>query len=312
MRAIALALALACFFPTGSANPKVDDLSLNALETLLLAQQSLHAPRPAVRKEPETAREALRLRGGSDLVDPVAMAKAMTALLTVAGLQCMVAPNSAYDTYGIKKGTKKKDKKDNDVLDFIVETNGVASLGNALLSWSIINGAGPMKALGYGYLPHALVCLKNVKDKRATKVGLPEWTQKFLTALNGFFAYSFLTDQSYCPTLSKIASGWALFNGILGALRPKKFAKSWGLKNLDGKAEGLLKHFGFQLAGLGIMTGYLGQGTESTELIGYLWATYLASQIDSMFISKTLTDLKKTPLYVWMLLEAAATATLLK
>merc|ERR1711907_128290 len=113
-------------------------------------------------------REALRLRGGSDVADTTA--KIMTALSTLTGLQSTFAPKSAYDAYGIKVGTKKKDKKKNDMLDFILEKNGVTTLGTAALSWAMINGADPMKAIGYGYVPAVLTGLKNIKDKRATKV----------------------------------------------------------------------------------------------------------------------------------------------
>jgi hypothetical protein len=307
----AVALVLACSFVKVSAIPTAHGQSLDALETLLLARNSLHAPRASLREEPGMTREALRLRGGSDLVDADSMAKVMTALATLSGLQVTLAPKSAYDAYGIKKSTKRKDKKKNDVLDFVLESNGIATLANVVLSWAMINGADPMKAIGYGYVPWVLSGLKNIKEKRATKVGMPEWTQKFFTALNGFFAYSFLTGQSYCPTLSKIASGWTLFNGIFGALRPKKFSKNWGLKDLNGNAEGLMKHFGYQLVAFGLLSGCVGQGTEFNQALGYAWATYLAAQTDNMFISKTLDDLKKEPIYVWMLLEAAATATLL-
>jgi hypothetical protein len=306
-----IALVLACSFLKGSAIPNVQDESLNALKTLLLAQQSLHAPRAVARERPETAREALRLRGGSDLVDAETVTKVLTAIMTMTGLQCTISPKSTYETYGIEVSKKKKDKKSNDILDFVMENNGLATLSSAAVVWSMISGADPMKAIGYGYVPYVLSGLKNIKDKRATKVGMPEWTQKFFVALNGFFAYSFLTGQAYCPTLSKIAAGWSMFNGLFGALLPKKFSANWGLTGMNAKSEALMKHFGYQLIAFGLLSGSLAQGTELTKALGYSWATYLAAGIDGKFISKTFADQKNGPMYTWLLLEAAATAKFL-
>jgi hypothetical protein len=305
-------LALACLFLRVSATTKASDESLNALEAFLLAQKSLRAPRSTVRETPGTTREALRLRGGSDLVDAETTAKVMTALLTLTGLQAAVSPKSVYDQYGFKISSKKKDKRNNDVLDFIMEFNSVATLASCVLTWAMMNGADPMKGIGFAWSTWALSSLKNVKDNRAAKVGMPAWTQKFLLALNGFFAVSFATGQSYCPALGKIAAGWSLLNGLFSALRPKKFASSWGLNDLNANSVAMMKHFGYQLAAFGLLAGGVAEGNDLMKTLGYFWATYFASLADAKFISKTFADLKDGPLYVWMLLQAAVTAKLLR
>jgi hypothetical protein len=209
-------------------------------------------------------------------------------------------------------GSKKKDKKNNDVLDFVVESNSIATLASCVLTWAMINGADPMKAIGFAWTTWALSSLKNIKENRAAKVGMPAWMQKFRLALESFFAVSFATGQSYCPVLGKIAAGWGLLNGLFGALRPKKFAKSWGLNDMNSYSEAMMKHFGYQLVAFGLLSGGVAQGTELMKTLGYFWATYLTAIFDAKFISKTFADLKSGPLYFWMLLQAAATAKLLR
>jgi len=294
-----------------SATTKAND-DLNALEAFFLAQKSLRAPRAIVRETLEITREALRLRGGSDLVDAETTAKVMTALLTLTGLQGAISPKSVYDQYGFKIGSKKKDKRNNDVLDFIMEFNSVATLGSCVLTWAMMNGADPMKAIGFAWSTWALSSLKNIKDNRAAKVGMPPWTQKLTLAINGFFAVSFATGQTYCPVLGKIAAGWSILNGLFSALRPKKFAASWGLNDLDSNSVAMMKHFGYQVAAFGLLSGGVAEGTDLMKTLGYFWATYLASLADAKFISKTFADLKDGPIYVWMLLQTAVTAKLLR
>jgi hypothetical protein len=265
------------------------------------------------------AQEAIRLRGGSilDDIDSVKLAKLLSTVGLINGLSASLAPKQSAEQYGLDMAKKgKKNQKERDLTTFIFEHAGSAMLSANILALSLANGGDTTQAIGYSYLPFLALNARNAIQDRATKNGFPAWTQKFLTVVHGFLSWSLITGQSNSPMLSKIGAVWLGINGILGALSPKKFAKSWGQdeKNIGVDAEGMMKFFGYSLLALGGAHGSLVQGAEWTEALGYCYATYLAAAIDGNFVSKTAekSGLKKGPQYFWMLLEVLAIAKFLR
>ena len=265
---------------------------------LIAATASAGAFKPA-------AAPVLRLRGGLGGVDTTTAAKALSYLTSANAGYMALAPKEAAGMYGMSDPTPMQ--------EWMLENCGWMMVTQMIISWCSLNGVGYLTATGYSYLPWVILGVQNVLTKRATTVGAPEWTQMFFTALNAFFFYSLTQNAFNAPTVAKVAAGWNALNGLFAYAAPKTFGSNWGLAEMDDMTANIFKFFGACLVSTGVLAGGLAMGKDFTTSLGYTWAVYMLSAIDSNFISKTIDEmgLDKGPQYFWLAIQVAAVAVLL-
>jgi hypothetical protein len=244
---------------------------------------------------------ALRLRGGLAGVDGAQVAKYAGMLLLANGAYCNLAPEPACKAYGMEKPSY-------DIMQ-MVKSLGAVNLASGVLALCVLNGVDTNQAIGWASLPWLVLTLDSIFNGAGEKMGQPAFAQPLLLAITSATMYCAFTNTNM-PLAATLNSAWCLLNGLGAALTPTALASAWGMKG-DAAFEGMLKNFGYQLAGYGVVQYFIANGGDSVKALGYGWVAALLSMIDMNFITKSVDALgvKKEALMGWGVIQAGVVAT---
>jgi len=245
-------------------------------------------------------RPALKLRGGLNGVDGAQVAKYAGMLLVANGAYCNLAPEPACKAYGMEKPSFNVVQ--------MVKSLGAVNLASGILALCVLNGVATNKAIGWAGLPWIIVTLDAIFNGSAEKMGQPAMAQPLLLVITAATMYCAFTNTNM-PLAATLNSAWCLLNGLGAALAPAKLGEAWGMKG-DAAFEGMLKNFGYQLSGYGVVQYFLANGGDHVQSLGYGWVAALISLIDMVFISKTVDALGVKPeaMYGWGAIQAGVVA----
>lgn len=251
----------------------------------------------------------LSVRGGAGPLNEASVAKAATCFLGAYGGLIVLSPKKMIEGYGLGATPET---------DFVGKNSGVSIFSAALAMWCrIFKDSSVNHAAGLATIPWILCCVHSILNDKPKEIGYPAAVDYLNLAIFVFGAFATLTDASYANNVVKAMALWALANGLILAVNPVAFGKSYHVKQMGviGRDELLMyswKTYGYDLIWLGIFMGLMGSGVDDLKAIGYSWLPGLIYLITVLFTSKEAEKfgMPKGPLYAWLIVEAIVLGTL--
>ena len=235
---------------------------------------------------------ALRLRGG---VDAGQVANGALALQGINAGMLALSPSKAGEVYEVEMS---------EVDNLIVKYIGGMMVSLVISQYSAIQGKDATTALGYGMIYPLIQLVQGALNDDSAKFG-QEGPIKYLNLLiSSVVTYTLLQGGPLDQALTcKVYAGWCALNGLGMYFASDKMLEAWGA---DSKSINpvFLKFMGVSIAAIGATFWLLTTTDSAIKTLGMTTALYLASMIDSNFISKDAPGSKNAQ-YFWMVINAA-------
>jgi hypothetical protein len=258
----------------------------------------LKKPTPAV----------MKLRGGLGSLDPTQVATVGSYLSAVNAGVMSLAPEKALEMYGVSNPSP--------VLSQMAEWAGGMLMMIALTSILALGGMDFTQALAWGAVPSTIQNIQGVLKGTAAKLGFGTAAQ-YMPALvsivlnAGLFGKAGAFDSALAL---KVTAAWMGLNGLGAYFATEPFMKAWEGPTMSGVELAFGRFFGSVMACTGVFVSSVAFLEKDTlTAIGYAWAAFLATNIDSLFISNTVEKLGADPTggYVWAAIQAVVAASIL-
>ena len=275
-------------------------LSTTIIGSLAICSEAdmLKKPTPAV----------MKLRGGIGGLDPTQIANAGSYLSAVNAGVMALAPEKAAEMYGLKDPSP--------LTCAFAEWTGGMMLMIAITSIMALGGTDFTNALAWGSVPSLIQNVQGLLKGTAAKLGFGTMAQYMPTAVSavltaGLFGKIGPLDSALAL---KITAGWFLANGLGAYFATEPFFKAWEGPAMSPVEMNMAKFFGSVMAVSGVFVSSVAfLEKDSLTAIGYTWAAFLATNIDGLFISKTMEKMGDDPNggYVWAAIQAVVAAAIL-
>jgi len=275
-------------------------LTTTIIGSLVLGSEAamLKKPTPAV----------MKLRGGLGSLDPTQVATVGTYLSAVNAGVMTLAPEKALDMYGMKDPSP--------VACQLAEYAGSMMLLIAITSLMSLGGGDFTNALAWGSVPSLVQNVQGLLKGSAGKLGfgtaaqyMPAIVSAVLTA--GLFGQAGPLDSALAL---KITAGWFLANGVGCYVATEPFMKAWEAPAMSSADMAFAKFYGSVMACTGVFVSSVAfLEKDPLTAMGYTWAAFLATNLEGLFISKTMEKIGADPTggYVWAGIQAVVAAAIL-
>jgi hypothetical protein len=249
--------------------------------------------------------QQLAVRGGAGPIDAELFAKGLTGLFLVHGAFLTIAPEVAAKPYGFSAPS--------DMLKLLITAGGEKML-NAMIPLGMLlfgQTTSVTTALGGAYVVNIVIYLTYLLKIVQGDIKLIE----FNIAVNSVAAYAGLSNQDWASIMFKVL---ATIHGVLGAfglVAPRAYTASWrGAKETFSDIENLQMQNNLNWSILvAVVTFALLDGKDAVQTLAFVCGFGVLMILKSILITKDAEKLglPRSPMYIWLVLNAAYTYTAL-
>ena len=247
-------------------------------KTLLLGLLASSSNAHVVKKQP-----VMKLRGGLAGLDTNQVANVVLSVSAANSAVMALAPKKAGEMYGVAS-TKWA--------DFFAQWSGLLIFGQTLTTFLALGGMSFTEAMGWGFVPGTIAAIQDLlNDKMVSEMGMGTHAKFMPPLVNIVLTLGLLGKLPFlgADLALKVAAFWMGLNGLYGYLATDAWLEGWGGSGLTSADAGMGKLMAQTMtAGAAQAAAVAFMGKSAMESWGILMAVYLASNIDFMYISKTL------------------------
>jgi len=265
---------------------------------------SLAVSEAATLKKPTPA--VMKLRGGLGGLDSKQVATYASYLFaTNAGVMAL-APEKAMEMYGVENPSA--------ITSQFAEWAGGTMLMIAIASILGLGGMDFTTALAWGSVPTLVQNAQGLLKGTATKLGFGTMAQYMPAIVSAVLTAGLFGKGLDAALALKVTAAWMGLNGLGCYFFTEPFMKAW-----EGPAMGVVettraKFFGGVMTCAGLFAASVAFGEKDLlTAIAYSWAGFLATQVDALFVSKTMEKLGAdvNAGYAWLAIQAFVVAAIL-
>jgi len=259
----------------------------------------------AIEVKPKPA--LLKLRGGLGGIDATQVASAVSVLnMANAGVMSL-APEKAGEMYGVAE-TK--------MTTFFAQWSGLTMFAQALAVYLALGGKSLAEGLGWGFVPSCVASVQDfLNDRMVGSLGMSQAAKYMPALVNVLLTLGLLGKLSFMDAdlTMKVITGWFGANGLFGYLATDAWMEGWG-GSVSGPAEtGMAKLMASTMIAGAALTGASAfMGKSTLESFGVAMGVYALTQIDSLYISKSVeamgVDTNKG--LFWLVIQLATVAVI--
>ena len=250
----------------------------------------------------------LKLRGGLGGIDATQVGTAVSVLnMANAGVMSL-APEKAGEMYGVAE-TK--------MTSFFAQWSGLMMFAQSLAVYlALKDGKSLAEGLGWGFLPSCVASVQDfLNDRMVGSLGMSQASKYMPAIVNVLLTLGLLGKLSFMDAdlTMKVLAGWLGANGLFGYVATDAWMEGWG-GSVSGAAEtGMAKLMAStMMAGAALAGASALLGKSALESFGAAMGVYALTQIDSMYISKSLeamgVDANKG--LFWLVIQLATVAVI--
>jgi len=261
-------------------------------------------------KQPTTTVPApvLKLRGGLAGLDGNQVATYASWLLAANSAVMTLAPEKAIELYGVKASSA--------MMSQFIAYAGSNMLSIAIASILALGGMDFATAVAWGFVPQCVLNVQGFLNEKMTKMGFGQAAKFMPTIVSLVLTAGLFGKLSFLDTAMalKVTAGWSAINGLAGYFATADFMKAWEGPTMTAVETAIAKLFCGTLVMGGVFAGsvaFLEKDTLTT--IAYTWAAFLATNLDALFLSKTMEKLGAdvNAGYAWTAIQAFVIAAIL-
>lgn len=259
----------------------------------------------AIEAKPKPA--LLKLRGGLGGIDATQVGTAVSVLnMANAGVMSL-APEKAGEMYGVAE-TK--------MTSFFAQWSGLMMFAQSLAVYLALGGKSLAEGLGWGFVPSCVASVQDfLNDRMVGSLGMSQAAKYMPALVNVLLTLGLLGKLSFMDAdlTMKVVTGWMGANGLFGYLATDAWMEGWG-GSVSGAAEtGMAKLMASTMIAGAALTGASAfMGKSALESFGVAMGVYALTQIDSLYISKSLeamgVDTNKG--LFWLVIQLATVAVI--
>jgi hypothetical protein len=225
----------------------------------------------------------MKLRGGLAGLPADQVATGVMGLAAINSVVMGLAPKKAGEMYGVA------DTKWN---EFFAQWFGIICFGQALSAYLALGGMDMATAIGWGFIPSVIFALQDLlNDRMVGQMGMNTAAKYAPPLINLLFTLGcFNKIPGLDPEMTlKLAAIWMGANGLFGYLSTDTWLEGWGGSGLSAVESGMGKLFASSMVGgASYLAANIFFGKNALESYGVMLAVYLLTNLDSMYLSKTM------------------------
>jgi len=268
-----------------------------ALSMLVVASAIELKPKPAL----------LKLRGGLGGIDANAVATAVSILNQANGAVMSLAPEKAGEMYGVPESK---------MTTFFAQWSGLMMFAQSLGVYLALGGKSLAEGLAWGFIPSCVASVQDfLNDRMVGSLGMSQAAKYMPAIVNILLTLGLFGKLSFMDAdmTMKVLTGWMGANGLFGYLATDAWMEGWG-GSVSGAAEtGMAKLMASCMMGGAALTGASAfMGKSAVESFGMAMGVYALTQIDSIYISKSIQAMGVDPNkgLFWLVVQLATVAVI--
>jgi len=268
-----------------------------ALSMLVVASAIELKPKPAL----------LKLRGGLGGIDANAVATAVSILNQANGAVMSLAPEKAGEMYGVPESK---------MTTFFAQWSGLMMFAQSFGVYLALGGKSLAEGLAWGFIPSCVASVQDfLNDRMVGSLGMSQAAKYMPAIVNILLTLGLFGKLSFMDAdmTMKVLTGWMGANGLFGYLATDAWMEGWG-GSVSGAAEtGMAKLMASCMMGGAALTGASAfMGKSAVESFGMAMGVYALTQIDSIYISKSIQAMGVDPNkgLFWLVVQLATVAVI--
>jgi hypothetical protein len=259
----------------------------------------------AIELKPKPA--LLKLRGGLGGIDASAVATAVSILNQANGAVMSLAPEKAGEMYGVPESK---------MTTFFAQWSGLMMFAQSLGVYLALGGKSLAEGLAWGFIPSCVASVQDfLNDRMVGSLSMSQAAKYMPAIVNILLTLGLFGKLSFMDAdmTMKVLTGWMGANGLFGYLATDAWMEGWG-GSVSGAAEtGMAKLMASCMMGGAALTGASAfMGKSALESFGMAMGVYALTQIDSIYISKSIQAMGVDPNkgLFWLLVQLATVAVI--
>lgn len=268
-----------------------------ALSMLVVASAIELKPKPAL----------LKLRGGLGGIDANQVANAVSILNQANAAVMSLAPEKAGEMYGVPESKMST---------FFAQWSGLMMFAQSLGVYLALGGKSLAEGLAWGFIPSCVASVQDfLNDRMVGSLGMSQAAKYMPAIVNILLTLGLFGKLSFMDAdmTMKVLTGWMGANGLFGYLATDAWMEGWG-GSVSGAAEtGMAKLMASCMIGGAALTGASAfMGKSTLESFGMAMGVYALTQIDSIYISKSIQAMGVDPNkgLFWLVVQLATVAVI--
>lgn len=268
-----------------------------ALGMLVITDAIELKPKPAL----------LKLRGGLGGIDATQVGTAVCVLNSANAAVMSLAPEKAGEMYGVQESK---------MTTFFAQWSGLMMFAQSLAVYLALGGKSLAEGFGWGFIPSCVASVQDLlNDRMVGSLGMSQAAKYMPALVNILLTLGLFGKLSFMDAdlTMKVLTGWMGANGLFGYLATDAWMEGWG-GSVSGAAEtGMAKLMASCMVAGAALTGASAfMGKSPLESFGAAMGVYALTQIDSLYISKSLeamgVDASKG--LFWLVIQLATVAVI--